>query len=587
MEAKIFNNIYFLRKLEWEDEEIYNLSDSTKDIQNKLAEYNSNWFSVHKTINTFIWDRRIKENLREIKACFIDIDYPEIKQISLNENNKRLEYLKNKFESEIKPKIEFIHNKYEIYPGNINITYKGFHIYYPYTPDCYFIEVTRHEKINSFLINFFWGDTNAKDVSREAKMVWFIDRKGWVKCITEALEIEKIQGQITKIIIKNEFKIVFKERNKNLIIEKWKIKIENKNNTYKKVEIINQIDSKKFIEKVKEYFESILEKKDYSLFREEKLIKILNKLKCKDWASGNLFEENGIDITSWLKLKEGINKYTINDYSKKNRSWNYNFLKNWVLGEISDKIKFKIINQILFNGFGLSLNFNTDRKTLIDSKIYFDFLKQPININTPWYCKVFIWLFCYLYKNIITKNTLEYSKEKGYTITFNDFLREAFDLNTKIQRKYYKNKIKEILKEILKFKISFDWISKNILDIKFINPKWRWNTEKMIIKPLQNRIFKFGQSPSFINYNILKMDKWFSKSPEIFLFLQIDNFFNNWNYKYTINFQKLSEFLWIEKKERKIQEKYIKTILKKGRTNGIFKDFIIENTVIISKYKIK
>ena len=73
-----FNTIFFAKNPETEEHHSFSSGRSSFD-PSILSDYNSKGFNVYQSVNTFIGHMRKKEYLAEIRACFIDIDYPELK----------------------------------------------------------------------------------------------------------------------------------------------------------------------------------------------------------------------------------------------------------------------------------------------------------------------------------------------------------------------------------------------------------------------------------------------------------------------------------------------------------------------------
>ena len=89
--SKLYTKIYFLKNFETKE----NISFEENNVnQSKLKELNQKWWNVYESVNTFIWKDRKSENIAEIKSCFIDIDYPEILEMSEKE---RASFLKDKY----------------------------------------------------------------------------------------------------------------------------------------------------------------------------------------------------------------------------------------------------------------------------------------------------------------------------------------------------------------------------------------------------------------------------------------------------------------------------------------------------------
>ena len=623
MMGEKFNKIYWLKNFEtWK-----NLTFSENKISlDPLKSYNENWYNIYETVNTFIWSKRQIKDLAEIKSCFIDIDYPEIIDKNLS-NTERASFMKDKY-TKLCEKLGSLKKVYWITPSIFNATYKGFHILFHYSEDCYFINEDLHLKINDILNEYLWWDPNARDLARVYKTVWFIDWKEGRK-----RKIKSFAGEssgflnITKTIIKERFWFEFKEREIDNVKKKQRSQEKKEIVKNSNIEKINNLDSWYFIWKIISYLnynEDIfcpfdLLWKDKNIEKNFYLLKIKNKLKYKE-INENLYkfyEEDGETLTAGLTLEKDENwLLKINDYSQKNRRWNYNFLKNWILKD--KEFDYTEFSKILFNTTSLVLTSNLDKKSQIDSKLLWDFHNKNIEINTikttqenkelikskideelskPWFKKTFKGLFIYLNEKINNKS-IQINSYWSYAIEFNDFLEQAFNVKDETWKKRSRKILKNLLYDIswLRFpfieKNEYNWkiidtiVFKSIIEFS-IKQGWskRWDKDIFFIKPLLSLNLIFSNTPAFSNKNILSYKTWFTDTAILDFFLEVDDILNNTNHNY-------SEKLEIIFKKIKYNWSFIKNKqnLKHHLENWIklwyFKDYkITEKNLIISKYK--
>ena len=628
-----FKKIYWIKN--FETDETFTFSEDKISLE-KLKEYNDKGFNIYQSVNTFIWDKRQDKDLAEIKSCFIDIDFPEITTLNL-ESKERALYLKNKYENFIIPKLKEIENKYGIQETEINLTYKWFHILFSYEESCYFIDINIHKEINDLLNNILWWDPNARDLSRVYKVPWFRDFKGGNKWKIKTLNKNINPLKITSELILKKFnikEISFREFWKTLSkkINKEKITDVIQNNIKK----INNLDALDLINQTILFFEKELKNKQKeieSITSKEfinndiKKIKIkLNKLKYKEKNHIYcLLEEDWKTETSWLQISKNTNwNWEINDYSKKTRRGNYNFLKNWIF----EKNEFELLMKFLNSFLNISLNINKDKKSQMSNKLLWDdhynriVIKQGLNqfetkqlekiqkenkevyaeyleeySRIDWFKKAYRGLFTYIYEN---KETLfkDYYEGKINKISFNlnDFLRDAFNLNTKDSIKDQKKVAKKLLllmssltipvQEMLENSV-LKTTYKNILELSFLNnlKGWKGNKEKIEIEfkiPIEYVLGK----PAFTNKKILSYKKWFKDTKAIDWILDVDDILNNTNNQYSENLESIYKKLGYTAKDAQKKKQLLKNTLTNFLKENFFKSFEFkENTLLISKYE--
>ena len=533
-----FKKIYWIKNFET-DENITFPED--KISLDKLKEYNDKGFNIYQSVNTFIWNRRLEKDLAEIKSCFIDIDFPDI--ISLNLDSKqRAIYLKDKYEKDILPKLKEIKIKYNIEPNEINVTYKGFHILFHYDSSCFFINPEQHKEINNKLNEILGWDENARDVARVYKIPWFIDWKYWNQGKIKSI-INNNTHFITKDILENKFNIYFKETKQDKITTKSEIKTKKQDLVKKNIEKINNINAFDFIEKLKNIFEKEknnlkFQNNKFKKLTEEILDKILNKLKFikKTEYIFSLLEEDGVSETSWLRIEKSSIWFEINDYSKKTRRGNYNFLKNWIL----DGIELPADNfiKLLYDSTWFTLSTSLEKRTEIDSKILWDRMNNNIFIDLNDLNDFNKELFLdYSSKKIqqmdkkskfilfsvlsLIRGEKAEKIEKENEIFYKIYWEDLFNFLEDSKDKSFRRKTKKEYLKILLYcsDISFpfnkvlensSWKKENIILYKKIFNVWN-NNEKVhkgkkdffIIEPLMNKDFIFSNSVWYYNKNIL------------------------------------------------------------------------------------
>ena len=614
----MFKKIYWLKN--FETNENLTIPEDKISIE-ELKRYNENWFNIYQSVNTFIWNKRQDKDLAEIKSCFVDIDFPEIVELKL-EKVERNEYMRKKYK-DIKTILNEIYNLFKIKPSCINVTHKGFHILFDYEDSCYFIEPNIHKEINNKLNEMLWGDENARDLSRVYKIPWFVDWKGWNKWKIKTLE--ETDYKITKDIIENNFLISFKERDSNklsILQDKNEDKKEKFNSN---IEKINSFDSLEFINNLKDYFWKFLLLNKFEIYSQESINEILNKLKYKEISSScySFLEKDGIQETSGLRLELNSDWiWKINDYSKKNRRGNYNFLKNWILENIkntenklnsiihkslnlttnsSNKVvmDYQLMKSLFYDEldfeFSTDSNFNIDSKKLSEEdKIFIEKTKERNSMILRQfkqnYFKVFIGLFVFLRKNI-ENETLKTTQDGYYEIEWNEFLSKMYNLNGKEETKHLKPVIKEYLSGLSDLKIPI--ISKTItnsgktvetierksfIEIKFqIWWKSRWDKSFFFVKPSLMEKFIFSSTLWIKNMKILNHQKWFKNLQPTYFHDKIYTVLNNFKTNiYIDNFENCFKILELTSSDEKQKLKTLRHHLKEWVENWYYADFEID-----------
>jgi len=610
-----FNKIIFLKNF---DDSFKPLFFSEKDERNNptfLSEMNWKWYNIYQSVNTFIWkDRKIKD-IAEIKSCFIDIDYPEILEMSEKE---RASFLNKNFKEIILPKLKFIKQTYNIFPNIINITLKGFHILFDYSEECYFIDINTHLEINNILNDILGGDSNARDIARVYKIVWYKDMKNWIhwkikdffsqiiKSSTKNNSAEIQKTFITKDIINHKFWKTFIERDISSKIKEKESNSKKEQIKNKNIEKINNIDALIFLNKLKECFTV-----NTFLFSKDKdILKIIeNKLKFKEeFNCFKFFEADWKNLTSWLMIQNENTWWKINDYSKKTRIGNYNFLKNWILDWI--EIDYSSFVKILHSSTGLTLNTTNEKKAQISSKLMWDDHYNrfatlttewkdayqgylSMKMKNPWFKKLLRGLSTYLFEN--KDKIMNSENPKIFKFELNDFLRETFWYTTENQIKKHRIYIKSLLLEMasilvpLEKEILENWKKIKQVDyehfFKLSTQKGWWNSkkEKIILNLLIPEILLFW-NPWYINKNILTYQSWFKESKITDLLLEIDTILNNTNHNYTKNISEVYQMLDYKSTE-KINRNTLLKHMKLAKERWFFKSYKIENdTLIVSKF---
>lgn len=610
-----FNKIYFLKNFSTDEIESF-AEDDERATPEYLKAKNENGFNIYISVNTFLWNKRKNDELAEIQACFIDLDFPEIKSFWYDEEwiKKRVSFLWEKYRNEIIPKLREIKEKYNITPSQVNVTYKGLHILFDYDNDCYFITPEIHQNINTILNEILGGDENARDLARVYKVVWFIDWKNWKKGKIKSLESSKIITNISKEVIENNFKLQFKQRDlKQIEKDKEKAKKneinENKRQDRKKVNIdkINSIDSLEIINKLKVFF---LKEDIKNNFSPEILEKIQNKLKYKQESSNRFkfYEEDGLILTSGLYLVKNKTHHEIEDYSKHSRQTNYNFIKNWILKDTNTD--FKTFNSIIYFVAGITLNTKDEKKAIIDKKIYLDFiysrlifpnnttrskLQQEVKENNKkiynltdkinykeWFSKIFLWFFHYLYTNL--DNTFYYKEDNSYYFEVNEILKQSFQITSKSSLEHNKKIFFQIIDIISKIKLDINSKEVNIFS-QIIKTK-KSNKDILIIKPYSNNIkFKFSDI-LFFNKEILHFQKGFKNTKITDLLIYITWILETSSNNVTLSLEQVYEFLGYKTQNEKGKKQGLQKFLKEAKNLSIIKNFQIDKTnIIFSKYK--
>jgi len=620
-----FNKIYFLKNFETDKTLTFPEWNITED---DLKIYNEKGWNIYESVNTFIWNDRKSENIAEIKSCFIDIDYSEIKSLSEKE---RAWFLKEKFTNKIIPSLKNINHLYTIKPSQINVTYKWFHILFDYEEDCYFIDTDIHFKINQLLNDILGWDENARDIARVYKSVGFIDNKNWPKwkitSLKKTMDLTSNSNKINKIIIEKLFSFDFKVRD----IEKIENKVATKQKQFEKklqnIEKINSIDSLIFIENLKSLLET-----NKSLFLDCE--KISNKLKLKniDDSLFKFYEEDWKNLTSGLVLeknKDGL--FEINDYSKKTRRWNYNFLKNWIFE--NTEIDYKLFSFILNHSTWITLNSNIEENSKFDSKLLWDkhynrmdfwekkdqiqsfvqhsildredieeeykiifaeSIKLKTSINGFW--KMFRWFFTYIAENV---DKLELTDNGKYKINFDEFITNIFWIDNKKAIKNQKSYIKFLLTILWELRVpstekdTLNWKTIElvtmvpILKIYFQqNLWWRWNNDCFFVEPLQSKKFIFNWNSAYINKKILTYQSWFKNSKITDLFIDIDDVIRNTNHHYSKKLIDIFSFLQYTNSFKENKRQLINH-LEKWKNLKYFWDYEIKNDTLYVYKKTK
>lgn len=609
-----YNRVFWLKNFNtWEIESFS--EDDEKANEDYLKEKNENEFNIYVSVNTFLWNKRKNNELAEIKACFIDLDFPEIKSFWYDEEwiKRRANFLWNKYRTEIMGKLKEIEKLYDIKPSQVNVTYKWLHIFFEYSRDCYFITPKIHEIINNKLNEILWGDKNARDVARVYKLLWYIDWKEWKKWHIKPLPLSAPNNKyvlkyITKDVIENKFLQNFETRDEKVLNDLHKKLFDRIEKNIKKswliktnISKINELDWFEFVEKLQNYFNAY--KNNKNIFTKDELVKIENKIKFKDVSNGfyKFYEDDWKNLTSWLFLVKNDLWYSIQDYSQRTRQNNYNFIKNWVLRGI--EYDYAFLTELIYCSTWITLNTNDDKKSVIDKKIFLDFLNSRLilpnmkldhnvdeNIKIinrfqypESFWKIFIGFMHYLYKNI---ENLQYNEnEKYYIIEVNKLLDDVFWIKTKSSLEHNKKTIFNIIEIISNIKI--DMITKNVRIFRNIKKSKISNKDVLMVFPWDNNLkFKFS-NPMFFNKNILTFQKWF-KDVKITEFLLFINGFleiskNNLTYK----LKDIYKFLWYCTDNEKAKKLLLRKHINRAKKLWIIKSFKIENdNIIFSKYKL-
>ena len=602
-----FNKIYWLNNFEtWKN---FTFPEN-KISSDTLKSYNENWYNIYETVNTFIEKKRQIKDLAEIKSCFIDIDYPEIIKLTVAE---RATFMKDKYKN-LTILFNQIKEKYNIEPNVINITYKWFHILFYYSEDCYFIDSNLHLQINNILNETLWWDENARDIARVYKSIWFIDWKGWKKGTIKNYFKQDLSF-ITKDKIIYNFWLKFIERekiscNKKQLSQEKKEIVKNSN-----IEKINNIDALCFLEKLQQHITKYSSL--YNITDIENLKKINNKLKY-DKITLKFYEEDWQTLTAWLIMEQDQTLlWKINDYSKKTRRGNYNFLKNWILKDLN--LDYSTFSKILQWISWFTLNSSLDKKSQLGSKLLWDDHYWRLIIWTQllskenqtayknyqnkyteisWLKKVYRWLFVYLYeyKDYLKQYNIEWLNQIRFEM--NHFLETMFWKKTKDQMKAHRIYIKELFFQISSLMIPIEniTIDKNWKQIKqvwtnqlvkFYFEQWngRWKKEMIWIELLLPDYIYFWKA-SYINKNVLNYQPWFWDTKITDFFIEVDDILSNTNNDYTKPLSAIFDFLlysWDEKNKKSIFLRH----LNKAIELNFFKSYKIENNTLTISNKSK
>ena len=258
-----------------------------KEDKKTFERLNKEGYNVYKTLNTFIWNRRIASNLDKFKKILIDFD-------------------KNDFDSyiELIERVNKLKNKFNIAPTEILKTYKWYHYIYSFDKELEYLDIEQYTNFSNFIVNLLNWDKKAHQVTWIYKVPGYLDMKNNRKFLIEKETGSANDKLITKKVIE---KIIWeKVKSRKDIIEKTKIKKQNqKEMTTNYSKSINQLNFKDFI---------------------------LPKL-IEAWYSIEIDENWKIDNTSWINISKD---WFVNDFSHwkeswENRAnWNYNFLLNYI-----------------------------------------------------------------------------------------------------------------------------------------------------------------------------------------------------------------------------------------------------------------
>lgn len=586
-----------------------------------LTEHNKKGYNIYQTVNTFIGDKRVTEDLAEIRACFIDIDYPELVWIwfSEQEMKNRASFLNEKYTNEVSEIAKEIKDTYHITPSVFNITQKGFHILYEYDSDCYFIDSDLHIEINNLLWDLFGGDKNARDVARVYKVVGYTDWKGGdrgkIKSFAESLKLSR--RKITRAVIQQRMNKTYKERDITAIYEAFLKRQWKDGRTQINNQKINDIDSKDFIDGLSRFFLDHQTGKT-GKYEENKLQIICNRLKYKNegvWKY-SMLEDDGTTPTSGLTLDENNGIFRINDYSKKKRRGNFNFLTHWILSvlELETKELGAERNKILATVCGISWNSLPEKKTPINSKLFHDYFhgrvrfpnetkevlqaKNPLNKlpQIPSVAKVYLALFSYIHEKITQNHTIQFDKiDHSYIIEYSDFFRFAFPwVDTPKKEKYHKKNLIPVLQEISKMEILFENLEiwsiewKKIIEIQFPKISFHRGTKDyFLIKPLEETYFSFWDKQAFFNRNILSYEESFGETRFTDFLLYVEAMIQNKSHDFSIKSEYIYESLWltgVEKSKDNTLRKHLNSAIS-GKYR-FFKSYSIRNGMVyISRFQ--
>ncbi|EKD44311.1 MAG: hypothetical protein ACD_71C00179G0006 [uncultured bacterium (gcode 4)] len=629
MQKDYYNTIYWVNIPGTKKDETFSSGSPSFDLS-MLKEYNEKGYNIYQTVNTFIGSKRQAVDLAEIQSCFIDIDYPKLVWTWFSEEEKKMRasFLEKKFRIEVLPSIRNIKKCYDITPSTINVTHKGFHILYEYDTDCHFIDVDLHTEINTLLWDLLNGDKNARDVARVYKVVDYVDWKGGYKGKIKNLSFRKIKvidwkefievpKKITREIIQKKMNKVYKDRDIPKIYEAFLKRQWKDGRAQLNREKINDIDGKDFIDGLSRFFQDHQNRKT-GAYDEGKLQIICNRLKYKNegvWKYAML-EDDGNTPTSGLRLNENNGVFQIDDYSKKNRIGNSNFLTNWILSVLGlEKKKLGAErNKILASVFWIGWNSLPEKKTPINSKLLHDYFHERVrfpdesrkvfNTNNdlgklpqiPSVAKVYFALFSYIHDKITKNNTISFDKiDRGYKIEYDDFFKFAFPwIDTPSKVKHHKKNLIPILQEFSKMEILFESLKngtvewKRIIDVQF--PKishHRGIKDYFFIKPLEEIHFSFWDKQAFFNRNILSYEETFGETKFTDFLLYAEAMIQENTHDFSIKTEYIFEFLWltgVEKSKDNTLRKHLNNAI--STKYGFFKSYSIQKgTVYISRFE--
>lgn len=601
-----FNKIYFLKNFETEETKSFSENKITID---ELVNFNNKGWNIYESVNTFKGNKRNKKDIAEIKSCFVDIDYPEI--LKMNDKERAL-FLKTKFE-EIKEKLLQIQHEFDIFPNTINITYKWFHILFNYEESCYFIDNETHLKVNNKINDILWWDENARDIARVFKSIGFIDWKGWKKWKIKQLDIKISNKNINIDVIKNKFNLSPSFRKVEKQIKEKKEEAIDKYNNFSAFDVIDKLNT-------------ILSNKSTMKFldlNETEIQEIKNKIKYKKISENlyKLYEEDGLNLTSWLTIEKTNWIWNINDYSKKTRRGNYNFLKNWIFIHPKLSGDYKKIYPLLKEIFWFAPNIDSQSILTWDYKLMGDIAKDNLWLNNKIIKKdknlielEFNNKFIdedknKVYKEIInpilwkinsygkapliaistlvkeTKKNIDSNKNAYYKIYWSDFFNRLWlSPNSTVKKNYM-----TLLIYLWQLQIIQPWVDadgkdinifENLFKVWFSNTAnhiWKWNKDFFLIYPIYNEDFIFSEKGSIasISTKVLK----YKTTQTLFKSFLIDL---DWTFKNTdrkvhrVTFDEFFKLLNLNQNEYENLKKVKFHLEKSKKETWIFKDYEID-----------
>lgn len=270
---------------ETKESEIFNSFD-----ESALLKLNNKGYNIYESINTFKGKRRTELDVGELISIWIDLD--------IGKDSKFWD---------VDDLLKYITDRIWILPTRINDTYKWYHIFFDFEDKLKFMSIDSYKEIYYSINNTLWWDYKMVSVTGVLKMIGFKDMKNWRNQFINRLYLDS-NNVITEDWLNQKWFIIGyrdkeKEINKSTVKERNTLDMDN-------------LDAKEIIEYINNQYlkNSYLFKKKIEL-REEK----------EDLL--------GVDDTSWLKLKREGDKWLFADYSKKNRSSLWKFLKNYYAEE--------------------------------------------------------------------------------------------------------------------------------------------------------------------------------------------------------------------------------------------------------------